>query len=471
MTSTEVTLHSADRFEDNESLLQDGMLEIAKQLEREFESQISKCSLKFKKPSAEKAYIKYFEWNCSNNHHLLIPLIFANELINLLIEIIYLGFNYDIITWDIALVFALFKSVAIIMEVLAIFHHHSKIIVILCDFFLFFAIIAGDFGLTYIKLKSGVTKFDHIDLFISASINIQFFIVLYARSKLFLRTMIYFLISYIFWIIIENSSITNEPSYSFVKIVGFIIVAIVGVCFLYFVNKINRRNFFFLNKIFTDFKSQKDLIEHIPVPMFISDEKDVLYINNPSIKLFNLKENNSSLKIQELENIQLEEKASQTSISLLRFLNEAKVDSRNTSTLLRMKNEDKDLEGNTIPIVYNNKNCWITCFKEITEIFKRAKDQMQKKFELLVIGSITHNFRTPLNSILGISELAITTFKALPELLMQYLQKINQQSLILFNLVDNIHEYFNYKNNKLEREDTLFNPIEEINSNLSLLED
>ena len=84
---------------------------------------------------------------------------------------------------------------------------------------------------------------------------------------------------------------------------------------------------------------------------------------------------------------------------------------------------------------------------------------------------MTHNFRTPLNSILGIAELILTSMIPIHEDHKEYVIKINNQSLILLDLVDNIYEYFNYKNNKLQREDEEFDPKEVIQSVFNLYQD
>ena len=84
---------------------------------------------------------------------------------------------------------------------------------------------------------------------------------------------------------------------------------------------------------------------------------------------------------------------------------------------------------------------------------------------------MTHNFRTPLNYILGASEIAIEMYNEIPQELKESIKKIHHQSLILFDLVDYIHEYFYFKNNKLVRIDEPFNPKEVAQSVINLYHD
>ena len=471
MTSTESRISSENRMESRESSNPERMVEIAKKLDRDFESEINKLSLQFKDPSSEKGFRNYFDWNCKRSYHLLIIIIVIIEFISMIAEIVYLAYNHEKITSKMVLIFALFKGSAILLETISIFHHYCKIIFYMCNFFLFSSIAFGDFGIAYIQIIEGVKGMNNIDTLTLACTWIQFFLAIYLRSKIFCETMIYFLITSLLTIIFEHFDLFQVPDYRLISFFCFIVVSILSIVFIYYICKSKRRDYFFLNKILSELKNKKDLIEYIPMPLFISDPKEIIYLNKPSIDLFNLKEKESSSQNQELKNIILEEKGKNEEISLLDYLKKSDAEESSKNTILKIKNVNKDLEASKLPIKYNEINCWITCFREVSEFIKKTKEELQKKLEINIIGCITHNFRTPLNSILGISNLSLTSSTPLPEEHQQFMHKINQQSLILFNLVDNIHEYFFYKNNKLEREDVLFLPREEINSILNILQD
>jgi len=129
------------------------------------------------------------------------------------------------------------------------------------------------------------------------------------------------------------------------------------------------------------------------------------------------------------------------------------------------------LEVIQIKTTFYGEDCLLTSFKDITLINKQNRDEIQKKFEMIIIGSMTHNFRTPLNCILGGVEFALNTFMDIPQNLHKILSKVKQQGRILFDMVDSIHEYFFYKNNQLTLTKASFDPREVVHSVAELFED
>lgn len=91
----------------------------------------------------------------------------------------------------------------------------------------------------------------------------------------------------------------------------------------------------------------------------------------------------------------------------------------------------------------------ILCFKEINdekrqqldhiELLKDSLKSMEKNMESrnLFFSNMSHDMRTPLNGIIGLSELAKTHIKD-PEVISQYLEKINSSSKQLLGLINDI---------------------------------
>lgn len=101
----------------------------------------------------------------------------------------------------------------------------------------------------------------------------------------------------------------------------------------------------------------------------------------------------------------------------------------------------------------------ILCFKDIdqekkksleyTEILKTSLKTMEENTEAknLFFSSMSHDMRTPLNGIIGLSELAKNHVNN-PESIIKYLEKINNSSKQLLNLINDILELSKLEFNK-----------------------
>ena len=133
--------------------------------------------------------------------------------------------------------------------------------------------------------------------------------------------------------------------------------------------------------------------------------------------------------------------------------------SKNYSTI---KNNIKgQLEISKILIHLNHDECILTIIKDNSLIYKETKNQLQKRYQTLIIGSLTHHVRTPLNSIAGSCDIGLN-IDDLPKNIAIIFQRIKNQSIILEESIDNIQEYFNLINSSSSIICSTFNPEEEI---------
>lgn len=108
-----------------------------------------------------------------------------------------------------------------------------------------------------------------------------------------------------------------------------------------------------------------------------------------------------------------------------------------------------------------NPNEIILCFKDIdtekrksleyTELLKTTLKSMEEKThnKNIFFSSMSHDMRTPLNGIIGLSELAKNHLNN-PEIIKGYLEKINNSSKQLLNLINDILELSKIEFNKKE---------------------
>ena len=129
-----------------------------------------------------------------------------------------------------------------------------------------------------------------------------------------------------------------------------------------------------------------------------------------------------------------------------------------------------EAEVTRINIFLNFENCLMMAIKDLTKIHKENRKKIEKRYENLLISSLTHEVRTPLNCIVGSSELLIQFLDKLPQNIQDLIKRIHRQSMILVDTVDNIQEYFTLKS-ETKINCTLFNPAEEIKNILDLYQE
>lgn len=116
----------------------------------------------------------------------------------------------------------------------------------------------------------------------------------------------------------------------------------------------------------------------------------------------------------------------------------------------------------------------ILCFKDIdeekkksleyTKLLKESLKSMEKKTEAknIFFSSMSHDMRTPLNGIIGLSELAKNHLDK-PETIKNYLEKINNSSKQLLNLINDILELSKLEFNKKEISEEEFSLYDKLN--------
>lgn len=121
-----------------------------------------------------------------------------------------------------------------------------------------------------------------------------------------------------------------------------------------------------------------------------------------------------------------------------------------------------------------NPNEIILCFKDIdtekkksleyTELLKTTLKSMEEKThnKNIFFSSMSHDMRTPLNGIIGLSELAKNHLNN-PDIIKEYLEKINASSKQLLNLINDILELSKIEFNKNEIVEEAFLLEEKLN--------
>ena len=256
------------------------IFEIAKSLDKKFESQISFYALYFHKTFYEAHYEEYFDWKCSINHdHVkLIPIV---EILNLVIEIVYLIYNRTQLTTTMILVFTILKALSIFIEIIATLHHLNQKLDIISDYLTYLGIAIGNCGIPYMIFIEGFDKIKSLNNILFWTVSSQYFLAIYSRSKTYLKSMILFSVSYFSYTLISNANIFQTKDYELIQLGGFIALGLIFHIYIYYINKWNRRSFYYLFRITKDLKYHQAMIDDLPLPIVIYDKKSVQYINKP----------------------------------------------------------------------------------------------------------------------------------------------------------------------------------------------
>ena len=118
-----------------------------------------------------------------------------------------------------------------------------------------------------------------------------------------------------------------------------------------------------------------------------------------------------------------------------------------------------EVEG--IRTVHNNETIAITYSKNITHFKKLQEEHRQReiaeesnKAKTMFIANISHEIRTPINSILGYSELALDD--VIPTHTREYLNRILINSKLLLNIINNVLDISKIDSGLFDLEETVF---------------
>lgn len=125
--------------------------------------------------------------------------------------------------------------------------------------------------------------------------------------------------------------------------------------------------------------------------------------------------------------------------------------------------DNKDLELNNVKCLFNNILTWrnfkiikvetgeiILLFEDITNIIKsKEKLEQSDKYKSMFLSNMSHEIRSPINSIVGFSEM-LHDVKNNEEKLNEYIDIINNSSKSLMKIIDDVLDFSKIEAGKLE---------------------
>ncbi|MDY0116210.1 MAG: ATP-binding protein [Sulfurimonadaceae bacterium] len=157
-------------------------------------------------------------------------------------------------------------------------------------------------------------------------------------------------------------------------------------------------------------------------------------------------------------------------LAILGYLlsNEIAKNIRNLEEVLKRVAEDtKDTDVENLNINLHTAEGTAEAYdllERIIEQTRKDKESAQEASEAksMFLANMSHEIRTPLNGIVGFTELLKDT--GLKEEQQEFVEIIEKSSENLLEIINNILDLSKIESNKLEIEDTIFNPIEEFES-------
>ena len=157
-------------------------------------------------------------------------------------------------------------------------------------------------------------------------------------------------------------------------------------------------------------------------------------------------------------------------LGILAYLlsNEISKNIRNLEEVLKRVAEDTNESDNTsLDINLHTAEGTAEAYdllERIIEQTRKDKESAQEASEAksMFLANMSHEIRTPLNGIVGFTELLKDT--GLQEEQHEFVEIIEKSSENLLEIINNILDLSKIESNKLEIEDTIFNPIEEFES-------
>jgi len=315
MSSRKFAYDSYDNVNQNKEINLKSLILRSTIQKEKFQESINSRSLKFKDLSTEDLYQKYYDKNCEDNHFGY-NMILAIEVINLILELIFVCVNHSSLPIYKYVIWIIFKLIALALELLSIFHHKMECIEFLFDIIPFFTPSLGDFGFT-ILIKNYVSNIFGFITFICFTTSIQFIFVIYTRFRNFIPSLISFIISLIVFYLSFDLEQLLIPSYELIRVGGFLGFLIICVIFMYNLNANQRKSFFDLFSVSLEFMNQKGILASIPFSIIVANRKEILYLNKATFELFKIPRNNIKRNLSKFTVFQ---KNSSEKISLLHFL-------------------------------------------------------------------------------------------------------------------------------------------------------
>ena len=223
------------------------------------------------------------------------------------------------------------------------------------------------------------------------------------------------------------------------------------------------------------------ILEKLPVPLIISQNGKVNYINNEFIKIDDNNHNDLIQREEEKYQISTRECLDKTSHNALNSSENILINlvcRESNSNFFQIierqellkevhlffpkKNNKKQIfEAVSIMDEIEDKPTILYMLKDLTN-YEKVKDlKSKKKFQRIYLASITHDFRTPLSIISGNTELLLELENNKEK--RKYIQYINKASTMLSFLVQDILDFSQLKAGCLKLNITRFNLLNEAN--------
>lgn len=268
-------------------------------------------------------------------------------------------------------------------------------------------------------------------------------------------------IIYQFWL--EN--LLNNLIY----IIGFTLLALS----INYMEKFQRNSIFNKCIIQSEKENLKDMIEHLPLSVIVCREGEMKYVNNSFTSLCCKQDINESTDLSHDDRIDPNIVPNSSSI------NEAVFHIKNQQTedklvdYIKYQKEIREpeifcfinfhslkfmLEIISVKIIIKMKECLIYYIKDQTLITKLNISRERQDSMSLFLKSVSHDFRAPLNGILGSSGILLRDSTIISNsFLIKHTKNISCSSKLLLTLVEDILDYQTSKNSIIHLNITTFN--------------
>ena len=229
-----------------------------------------------------------------------------------------------------------------------------------------------------------------------------------------------------------------------------------------------RKTFLFIQQIINKNKEFKKILDLLSVGICILDNNQIIYKNSPFSLLICSNDLDKSDVDHMKDFIPINKGNEEKYNNLWDFL---KSPENFNYKRVFANSEAKEIEVNSLEMEFANSLCKVAILNDISNINADKLMQIRKNYEQLLISSLTHQIRTPLNGVFGSIEIIENKIKDnLPEI--SYLiDKIKVQANIMLYHINDVNDYFLIKNNSLKILNKVFSVPEAVNTMYFLFKD
>lgn len=427
-------------------------------METLFELSINKYSLFFLSKKVESKYRKNLNEIGGFQDKLAFFFVFVSSIVGLLFAIIslYLSTTPENkrYVFEVQLAFVIILCIAIMLEI--IFYCLESLSYFRGVCFILIPILIGAettarYTANFNGLSPNLISYVIMSIYIGISINKIWYISSFSISL----GIIYFIIRFM-----QNSQYNMFQIFQFLS--AILLVLLYSILIFYYNETILRKNFFSFLMLKKKERQVKNVLKEVPVSIFVKKGCKILFLNKCLKRLLGitlLEDKDIKALCKEEKEIRYREYISKIKtedgnslINLIEKFNDNLIQRK--SFFLNQNGQNLEFKVKGVKFAMKKKQRYVYVLEEVSQTL-RVQKEIEKKYQKILIASVTHDLLTPVNGSLGLLDVLLTK---------QIGTKIKNKLIIIKNLITKLTYYVQlFKLYSLHEGNSLSNYQAEIN--------